>query len=98
MDKKVYRVVNINELGVGFMVNSPESIKIGKNIMGMVIEGKRSVVAAGIPRHVTMVHNHMLNLKFKPGWVCGTEFTTTHDIENGKILADFIHEHIKAEE
>ncbi len=95
---KTYKVVNINEFGVGFLVNSLEAVKIGKMISGIVIEGERSVIVAGIPRHLSLVSDQTLNLKFKPGWVCGTEFTTTHDIESGKILAAFISEHIKNEE
>lgn len=90
-----YKIVNINEYGVGFLINSPEDIEIGSPLGPMVFEGSESVQVNGIPRHISQLTNPDSKLYFKTGWVCGTEFSTAHDIECGKLLSCFISEHIR---
>ncbi len=91
---KSYRIFNINEYGVGFLVDSPEEIEIGTEIKPMTVNGNIPVRLAGIPRHVSQFRPPNKPLLFKAGWVCGTEFSTRHDPDGSKLLRDFIAENI----
>ena len=89
---KTYRIFNISEYGVGFLVDSPEEIQIGTEIKPMVVNGNKPVQVAGIPRHISQFRPPNSQLLFRSGWVCGTEFTTRHDLDGGRLLRDFIAE------
>ena len=94
---KTYRIFNINEHGVGFLIDSPEEIEIGTQIEPIIGNSRQSVRVVGIPRHVSQILPQEKGLPFTPGWVCGTEFTTQHDLEGGKLLAEYIAETIDNE-
>ena len=91
---KTYRIFNINEYGVGFLIDSQEEIEIGTEIKPMIVNGNMPVRVAGIPRHISQFRPPNKRLLFKSGWVCGTEFTTRHDLDGGKLLKEFIAENI----
>lgn len=91
---KTYRIFNINEYGVGFLIDSPEEIEIGTEIKPMIVNGNIPVRVAGIPRHISQFRPPDKRLFFKSGWVCGTEFTTRHDLDGGRLLQEFIAENI----
>ena len=91
---KTYRIFDINEYGVGFLIDSPEEIEIGTEIEPMILNGNIPVRVAGIPRHVSQFGPSNRRLYFKSGWVCGTEFTTRHDPSGGKLFREFIAENI----
>jgi hypothetical protein len=93
---KSYRIFNINEFGVGFLIDSPDEIEIGTEIQPMLASADRSVQVAGVPRHVSQFKNADDRLHFRSGWVCGTEFTTQQDLAGGQMLRDFIAETIAA--
>lgn len=94
---KTYRIFNINEYGVGFLIDSPEEIKIGTEIKPMIVNGKIPVRVAGIPRHISQFRPPSKRLFFKTGWVCGTEFTTRHYNGGVKLLQEFIAENIDSD-
>ena len=101
---KTYRIFNINEHGVfinehgvGFLIDSPDEIEIGTQIEPIIGNSRQSVRVVGIPRHVSQILPQEKGLPFTPGWVCGTEFTTQHDLEGGKLLAEYIAETIDNE-
>lgn len=94
---KDYRIFNINEHGVGFLVDSPDEIEIGSEIGPMIVNGRVSARVAGIPRHISQVSSSGDRLHFTSGWVCGTEFTTQHDLDGGKLLEEYIAENIERE-
>ena len=94
---KTYRIFNINEYGVGFLIDSPEEIEIGTEIKPMVVNGKIPVRVAGIPRHISQFRPPTERLFFKSGWVCGTDFTTRHFDGGVKLLKEFIAEHIDSD-
>ena len=94
---KNYHIFNINEYGVGFLVDAPEEIQIGSEINPTIANGRVSVQVAGIPRHVSQFPPANQRLFFKPGWVCGTEFTTRDDVGGRKMLQEFIAENIDRE-
>jgi hypothetical protein len=94
---KAYRIFNINEYGVGFLIDSPEEIEIGTEIKPMIVNATIPVQVAGIPRHITQFRSRDKRLFFKSGWVCGTEFTTRHYIGGGKLLQEFIAENIDSD-
>ena len=89
---KTYRIFNINEHGVGFLVDSPEQIEIGTEIDPMIVNGSIPVRVAGIPRHISQFRPPNKRLLFKSGWVCGTEFTVRYDHDGGQLLREFIAE------
>lgn len=91
---KTYRIFNINEYGVGFLIDSPEDIEIGAEIEPIIVNGSRPVRVAGIPRHISQLQPARMRLHFKSGWVCGTEFTTRQDRAGGKLLREFIAENL----
>ncbi len=91
---KTYRIFNINEFGVGFLIDSPEEIEIGTEIKPMIVNGKIPVRVAGIPRHISQVRPSSNRLIFKTGWVCGAEFTLRHYSGGEKLLREFIAENI----
>lgn len=91
---KSYHIFNINEYGVGFLVDAPEEIPIGSEITPTIANGNVSVKVAGIPRHVSQFPSAGQPLHFKQGWVCGTEFTTRDDLGGRKMLQEFIAENI----
>ncbi|BBO72149.1 hypothetical protein DSCA_60790 [Desulfosarcina alkanivorans] len=91
---KTYRVFNINEYGLGFLMDSPEEIEIGARIEPMIVNGNLPVRVTGIPRHISQFRPSNRHLHFKSGWVCGTEFTTGHDRESRKLLREFIAENL----
>lgn len=92
---KNYRIFNINEYGVGFLIDSPEEIEIGAEIEPIIVKGHIPVRLAGIPRHVSQFHPPKKDLHFKAGWVCGAEFTTRHDPDGGKRIREFLAENIE---
>jgi len=94
---KTYRIFNINEYGVGFLIDSPEEIQIGTEIEPIIVNGKIPVRVAGIPRHISQYRPPSKRLFFKSGWVCGTEFTTRHYKGAGKLLQEFIAENIDSD-
>ena len=94
---KSYRIFNINEYGVGFLIDSPEEIELGTPIEPMIGKGRQSVRVTGIPRHISQIRPKGKGLHFTPGWVCGTEFTTQHNLEGGKLLEAYIAENIETE-
>ena len=91
---KNYNIFNINEYGVGFLVDAPEEIEVGTLIKPMLGNGEKSVQVAGIPRHVSQFHPIENRLVFRQGWVCGTEFTVRDDLGGRKMLQEFIAEHL----
>ena len=91
---KTYRIFNINEYGVGFLLDSPEEIEIGTEIKPMIVNAKIPVQVAGIPRHISQFRSPAKPLYFKSGWVCGAEFTTRYHSGGGKLLQEFIAENI----
>lgn len=91
---KTYRIFNINEYGVGFLIDSPEEIEIGAEIEPIIGNGRQSIRVTGIARHISQLEANQTRLHFKSGWVCGTEFTTRHDLAGGKLLREFIAENI----
>ena len=94
---KTYRIFNINEHGVGFVIDSPDEIEIGNEIQPRIDNGRQSVRVTGIPRHVSQLLPRNEGLHFTPGWVCGTEFTIQHDLDGGKLLIEYIAENIENE-
>ncbi|BBO86260.1 hypothetical protein DSCO28_68260 [Desulfosarcina ovata subsp. sediminis] len=94
---KSYRIFNINEYGVGFLIDTPEEIELNTEIQPMTVNGTPPIQVAGIPRHVSQLVSEDQRLFFQPGWVCGTEFTTQHDRDGGKLIAEFIAENIERE-
>ncbi|BBO93214.1 hypothetical protein [Desulfosarcina ovata] len=94
---KSYRIFNINEYGVGFLIDTPEEIELNTEIQPMTVNGTTPIQVAGIPRHVSQLVSEDQRLFFQPGWVCGTEFTTQHDRDGGKLIAEFIAENIERE-
>ncbi|MBC2713214.1 MAG: hypothetical protein HGJ94_20145 [Desulfosarcina sp.] len=91
---KTYRIFNINEHGVGFLIDSQEEIEIGAEIKPLIVNGNIPVRVAGIPRHISQFRSPNKRLFFKSGWVCGMEFTTRCDLDGGKLLQEFIAENI----
>jgi hypothetical protein len=94
---KTYRIFNINEYGVGFLVDAPEEIEIGNEIKPMVLNGNIPVRVAGIARHISHFRPPDKHLLFKSGWVCGMEFTTRHDPDAADLLRAYIEEIIDIE-
>jgi len=94
---KTYRIFNINEFGVGFLIDSPEEIEIGSEIKPMIVNGKMPVQVAGIPRNISQFRPSTKHLFFKPGWVCGAEFTLRHYSGGEKLLREFIAENIDSD-
>ena len=92
---KNYRIFNINEYGVGFLIDAPDEIKIGSPIQPLIENGRKSVQVAGIPRHVSQYIPEDRRLFFRQGWVCGTEFTARDDMGGRKMLQEFIAEHLQ---
>ncbi len=92
---KNYRIFNINEYGVGFLVDAPDEIEIGAMINPLINNGNKSVQLAGIPRHVSQFQSDDRQLFFRQGWVCGTEFTARDDLGGRKMLQEFIDEHLE---
>ena len=89
---KIYRVFNINEYGVGFLIDAPHEFNSGTDIAPMVINGHTPVRVAGIARHVSQVSGFDKTLEFKTGWVCGVEFTSRHNPEARRLLKAYIDE------
>jgi len=94
---KNYRIFNINAQGVGFLIDSPDEMEIGTEIEPMIVNGRVSARVAGIPRHISHVTLSGHGLPFISGWVCGTEFTTQHDLDGGKLLEEYIAESMQRE-
>lgn len=94
---KTYRIFNINEYGVGFLIDSPDEIEIGAKIEPMILNGNIPVRVAGIARHVSQFHPPDQQLQFKSGWVCGTEFTTRLDLNGEALLKEYIAEILEPE-
>ncbi|WP_372679056.1 hypothetical protein [Desulfosarcina sp.] len=94
---KTYRIFNINEFGVGFLIESPEEIEIGTEIKPMIVNGKIPVRVAGIPRHISQFRPASNRLLFKTGWICGAEFTLRHYGDGKKLLREFIAENIDSD-
>jgi hypothetical protein len=92
---KNYRIFNINEYGVGFLIDSPEEIEIGTEIEPIIFNGHIPVRLAGIPRHISQFHPPQKSLYFKAGWVCGAEFTTSHHHDGGNLIREFLAETIE---
>jgi hypothetical protein len=91
---KSYRIFNINEYGVGFLLDAPEAIRPGDEISHMIVNTTVPVKVAGIARHVSQYTPPEKRLYFQPGWVCGTEFSTQHDRDGHRLLETFIAETI----
>jgi hypothetical protein len=91
---KTYRIFNINEYGVGFLIDSPEEIAVGTEIKPIILDGNLPVKLAGIPRHISHYQTPTKQLYFKSGWVCGAEFTTQQDINGWKLFRKYIAENI----
>jgi len=89
---KTYRVININAYGVGFLVDSPAAVEIGSEIGPMVINGPVPVRVAGIARHVSQFQRANPPLAFKPGWICGAEFSVRHNRNAGHLLQAYLKE------
>jgi hypothetical protein len=89
---KSYQVFNINEYGVGFIIDNPDEIPIGNKIKPILFFDNVPVQATGIPRHVSKIQPSGEQLHFKSGWVCGTEFTTQHDTEGWELFQQYIAE------
>lgn len=92
---KNYLIFNINEYGVGFLIDAPDEIEIGRVIEPLIGNGRKSVQVAGIPRHVSQYQPESRRLFFRQGWVCGTEFTARDDLGGQKMLQEFIAEHLE---
>jgi hypothetical protein len=92
---KNYNIFNINEYGVGFLIDAPNEIEIGTVINPLIGNGSKSVQVAGIPRHVSQFQPDDRRLFFRQGWVCGTEFTARDDLGGRKMLQEFIAEHME---
>ncbi|HSO21158.1 MAG TPA: hypothetical protein VLT88_16945, partial [Desulfosarcina sp.] len=92
IDGRTYRVFNINEHGLGFLVDSPAAIEIGGSLKPLVINAPVPVRITGIPRHVSLCQAAQKTPAFKPGWVCGLEFSTRRDPDGQKLLLQFLAE------
>ena len=95
---KTYRIFNINEYGVGFLVDAPDELEIGTEISPIVVNGPEPVQVAGVPRHISQLERPKNPLRFQKGWVCGTEFSTRHYPDGGRLLKEFIAETIVSED
>lgn len=89
---KSYRVFNINEYGVGFLIETPDEIPIGNEIKPIIFYDNVPVQAVGIPRHISQIQSIKEELFFQSGWVCGTEFMTQHDPEGWALFKEYINE------
>ncbi len=94
---KNYQIFNINEYGVGFLIDTPDEIQVGSVITPVLLKGDKSVRVAGIPRHVSQYQSESERLYFRPGWVCGTEFTSRDDFGGKEMLRAFIAEQLANE-
>jgi hypothetical protein len=94
---KTYRIYNLNEYGVGFLIDSPEEIQIGTEIEPIIFNGNQPLRVAGIPRHISQFKPPDEHLLFKSGWVCGTEFTPENDLDGRKLLQEFIAEYLDSD-
>jgi hypothetical protein len=90
IDGKIYQIVNINEYGVGFIIDTPDEIIIGNKIEPIIFFDNVPVQAIGIPRHISQLQPSENKLLFKSGWVCGTEFTAQHDPEGWELFQQYI--------
>ena len=91
---KTYRIFNINEYGVGFLIDAPEEIQLGSEITPTIVGRGISVQVEGIPRHISHYASKESHLIFKTGWVCGTEFSTRHDRDGSRLFEKYIAENI----
>ena len=92
---KNYHILNINEHGVGFLIDAPSEIQVGTVIKPLIGNSHKSVQVAGIPRHVSQFQPQDRRLFFSQGWVCGTEFTARDDLGGRKMLQEFIAENLE---
>jgi len=97
LNGKNYKVFNINEYGVGFILHTPDEISIGNEIEPILSFGNSPVRTTGIPRHVSLLRQPRNQLHFQSGWVCGTEFTTQYDPEGWQFLQRYITENSDSE-
>jgi hypothetical protein len=95
LNGRIYQVFNINEYGVGFLIDAPHDFTIGTGIEPMVINTHTPVRVAGIARHVSEVSRPGNTLEFKTGWVCGVEFTSRHNPEARRLLKAYIDEMVE---
>jgi hypothetical protein len=94
---KVYRIVNINEGGVGFLFDSDQDINPLTVLSSRGRQNKPAVHASSIPRFLIARRSPTRPLLFKSGWIYGPEPSTRHDLGGKKLLQDFIAEHIYCE-
>ena len=91
---KSYHIFNINEYGVGFLINKPDEIEVGSTLTQRIHGKEKSVQIAGIARHVSHYQPEATRLFFRQGWVCGTEFTARDDMGGQQMLQEFIAEQL----
>lgn len=89
---KTYRIFNINEYGVGFLVDTPQDIQIGTTIEPVLLVSDRPIRMTGVARHVSHFRDPGDRLYFQKGWVCGTEFTTQQDPEGWELFKSYLDE------
>ncbi|MGD8702235.1 MAG: hypothetical protein PVH26_07340 [Desulfosarcina sp.] len=92
LNGKTYRIFNINEYGLGFLIDSPEAIQIGAEIAPIIIKGNNPVRVSGIARHISQLNPSGRPLGFQSGWVCGLEFTARYDPGGSNLLRQYIAE------
>ena len=92
LNGKTYRIFNINEYGLGFLIDSPEAIEIGSEIAPIIINGNNPVHVAGIARHISQFNHSNTHLGFQSGWICGAEFTARYDLRGHNLLRQYLAE------
>lgn len=90
IDGRTYRVFNINTHGVGFLVDAPRLLEVGRPIQPVVINGPVPVRVTGIPRHVSQFQPSGQRLGFKRGWICGMEFGARRDLQGAPLFREYI--------
>jgi len=91
---KVYRILNIDERGAGFLIDSPQDIKITAVVEPTIDQNKSAGRAPRIPRFISLFNPPNRRLLFKTAWICGPAFSTRYDPDARKLLQEFIAENI----
>jgi hypothetical protein len=95
---KVYRLLNINDQGAGFLFDSMEDIIINGAVEPRFVGNLSAGGATAVPRFILLYNFANRRLRFKSGWIHGPVFTTRHDLNARKLLQEFIAENINRDE
>ena len=91
---KIYRILNINDQGAGFLFDSMEDFIITGAVEPRFVVDKSAGDAIATPRFILLYNFTNLRLHFKTGWIYGPEFTTRKNFNARKLLQEFIAEDI----